>query len=178
VKLKVSVADEALLRSLECKGLISRFCTAPGKDYAVTEENVAECLRQSTDVSGGCLLLRVRVRATWPSLFHFHSQEEHILLVCDKPQKPLFFVFAYDAPEVLQEKIRERRLTPADLVVVQAKFNNPRTSFFTIEPGVVHGEFTVSGTSSDPVFFVVEPSRAGIQRLDLSPYFDWFKSER
>jgi hypothetical protein len=140
------------------------------KQDTIEVEHIYEC-----NDFGGHKLISVGINVNWPKYFHYHPEREDLFLISNEETKPLKLAFAYDKTQRFMEKLESKTLTASDFFIVEMVYNHPELSFFTINPYVVHGEFTTSGSTANPKIFVTEPSNLDTNFIDIDIIKDKFK---
>lgn len=102
--------------------------------------------------------------------FATHPDREEFLLIGDEGTKPLYIVIALMFREELEKKINERNITSNDFICLKVKWNNPEVSFFTMLPGVPHGESITAVEGIPPSFYVTEGRDLPNDVVDLGEF--------
>ena len=169
-------ADPAHLIDLEARGLIVRL--APGNHQIPVGpgEAIGRPVYQAEARHGGHMLLACTINQPGFQRFGWHEVPEEFLLLGPTDAEPLYLAFFLGKNTDLQEKIHRQTLGEADFLCLQLRFNDPECSFFTMNPGVPHGEGVARSSERPPSFYVTEPSGTtlcrpdwGDYRLELSP---------
>jgi hypothetical protein len=72
------------------------------------------------------------------------------------------------------DKVKNKMFGENDLFIVEMIFNHPEFSCFTINPNILHGEFTDRGSDANPMFFVTEPSKMDTNFVKVEEIKDMF----
>ncbi len=99
------------------------------------------------------------------------DNEEFIIIDGDrKKMKPLYLVMGLHKQSELEKKAGNGMLTERDFMLLRMKYNDCRTSIFVMLKGTPHCEVSSPGPGRTPIFFVTEPSRLKVQRVNLHGY--------
>ena len=70
-----------------------------------------------------------------------------------------------------EEKVKTGRLSAADLVMIECRYNDPEVSFFAMRADVPHGEAIVPVAGKPaPSFYVTESRDLPLDVIDLRKY--------
>jgi hypothetical protein len=160
-------ATAGLFKKLEALKLIKVMRPSQKALKSRTRTGVADTFYNSRALNGAHKLVCVGKR-TEKIRFSYHKDNEDFLLIKPKLKyKPLYIIVA-------REKIKQfpkKRLSTKDFIAIEAKYNDPDTSFFTMLKGTLHAEVTAAGKGQHPVFFVAEPSKLKDNKLKLNINF-------
>lgn len=170
IELKVKNASEREMIELEELGVIKRLLP-PEELISISEgEIVAKKVYSTNTKFGGHMLLFVNINKTEPEL-NYHPDNEEVLLVSPNiPEKPLIFLFCKYKHFEIEKKIESGTLKEEDFIALDIPFNNPKTSFFTVNKEFPHCEVTVKGTGISPSFWVTEPENLPMNIVRLDQY--------
>ncbi len=164
-------ATRELISSMQARGLLRAIQPSAGALATPEGQQLVERLESGRDESGPWQLLSVACHRTRLDHLTAHSDAESWLYFSALPAcKPLLYVVATCPLDAFQAKASTGKLSPADLIVLEIRPNDPTTSFFTVPGGIPHDELTYAGPGVGPVFFVPEPSRMTHTKVDLSAY--------
>lgn len=164
---------KALMCDLESKGLITRLST---ENALILEtppnQTVGKTIYDTSHDFGTHKLISVSVNRTeLVSGIGYHPDREDFLLISTPAHsRPLYLVISYIGLQDIQNKIISRTLSSEDFILLEMRYCDPETSFFTMNPFVPHGECTAVGSNSCPVFYVTEPSIMPLISIDFSEY--------
>lgn len=153
----------AIMELLEKKGCIR--CLAPGKIKPIANEGETIGIEvYKSDVKFGAhMLIEVIVNRDNLSQFGYHPDNEEFLLIGKNDSKPLYLIIALCNKDVLEEKIKSRRLLDNDFITLKIKYNDPEVSFFTMLKNIPHGEMIKKNcVGNAATFYVTEPENMGI----------------
>ncbi|MFH1398014.1 MAG: hypothetical protein ABIH27_05660 [Candidatus Omnitrophota bacterium] len=84
--------------------------------------------------------------------------------------KPLYMAIGLHKHNILEEKAKNKELTSNDIMLLRLKYNNTKTSIFTMLRDTPHCELTTKEEGTQPIFFVSEPSNLTMNYLKLPEY--------
>ncbi len=157
-------------RLLERRGLIRTLAPTARVRRSKKGRGAAEAVYGADPRFGGHMLLCVKPDSPLPKLNWHPDNEEFILVDPRSPGRPLYLLFGLLPAEELARKAREGRLGTRDFVLLKMRFNDPRTSVFTMLKGTVHCEIVFPGRGRAPVFFVTEPRDLPMEAAQLPGY--------
>ena len=83
----------------------------------------------------------------------------------------MYLAVALCMREEFNDKVATGRLTAADFVMIECRYNDPETSFFVMRAGVPHGEAIVPAPGKPaPSFYVTESRDLPLDIIDLRKY--------
>ena len=93
--------------------------------------------------------------------FGTHPDNEEFPLIGNPDSQPMYLPVALRMRDEFEDKVRTGRLTDAEFVMIECRYNDPETSFFVMLAGVPHGEAIVpvagkpapASTSPNPATF-------------------------
>lgn len=160
-------ATPALLDELESLGLIMRLAPRRHEIPAARGEALGRPVYPGTDPThGGHLLLACTINQTGFDRFGWHDVPEEFLLIGPSDAAPLYLAIFRGPHQTLATKIGTDTLTAEDFTCLQCAFNDPTTSFFTMKPGVPHGECVARESDRPPSFYVTEPAGTTLAQPD------------
>ena len=160
-----------LMAHLEELGLIIRLRPG-GHDLAAQPgETLGESIYETANHYGPHKLIAVTVNRAEFAAFGTHPGNEEFLLIGNPDSQPMYLAVALCMREELEEKVRTGRLTAADFVMIECRYNDPGTSFFVMRADVPHGEAIVPVAGKPPPSFYVTESRdLPLNVIDLRKY--------
>lgn len=155
-----------LLDELEGEGLLVRL--APGRHAVKADPGkaIGTPVYPPSEGRGGHLLLACTINQVGFGRFGWHDAAEEFWLIGPDRAGPLFLAFFRGFAGTLQAKIDEGEIGAADFVCFRCHFNDPETSFFTVNAGVPHGECVAAPTADPPSFYVTEPASTQLLQPD------------
>ncbi len=159
-----------LMQQLEDEGLIIRM--APGHHRPATPEGttVGESLYECDAQYGPHKLIIVSVNRTVFAEFGTHPDIEDVLLIGDPSAKPMTILFARDERAAIEQKVQRGSLSADDFIALQATYNDPQVSFFSIKADIAHGEAVAPGPGTPATFYVTESRDLPLRRLEIEPF--------
>jgi hypothetical protein len=160
-------ATRELLADLEARGLVIRL--APGRhELAISPgEAVGTPVYPACDAAhGGHLLLACTINQPGFLRFGWHDVPEEFLLIGPTDAEPLYLAIFHGDHKLLESKLLHGTLSAGDFTCMRCNFNDPETSFFTMNAGVPHGECVARASDRPPSFYVTEPSGTSLHRPD------------
>ena len=132
-----------LMAHLEELGLIIRLRPG-GHDLAAQPgETLGESIYESADRYGRHKLIAVTVNRAEFAAFGTHLDNEEFLLIGNPDSQPMYLAVARCLRPEFEDKVKTGRLTAADLVLIECRYNDPEVSFFVMLADVPHGEAIV-----------------------------------
>ena len=143
---------EENMQFLEDRGKIIRltpdkYLKDPGQN-----QTLVDVIYQSAPKYGPHMLIAVTVNRFEFSGFGMHDDNEEFILVGNPDSKLMYLAVALCEKEELDEKIRSKTLSPQDFRVLKVKYNDPAVSFFVMLKDIPHGEATIEGEGTPPLF--------------------------
>ena len=127
-------------------GLIIRLRPG-GHDLAAQPgETLGESIYETADRYGPHKLIAVTVNRAEFAAFGTHPDNEEFLLIGNPDSQPMYLAVALCMRQEFEHKVKTGRLTAADLVMIECRYNDPEASFFVMLAGVPHGEAIVPVT--------------------------------
>jgi len=170
IKLKLVRMTPEIMQNLEEQGLVYRLCPGHDELEAKEGETLVRTIYSSEEAFGPHKLITVTVNRGELALFHTHSDNEELLLIGDPKAKPLYLVVALCSKHELESRIKDGILSDHDFIAIEAKYNDPKASFFTILKNVPHGEAASRKNGKPPSFYVTESRDIDIEITDLGDY--------
>lgn len=84
--------------------------------------------------------------------------------------KPLYMAIGLHKHNILEEKAKNKELTSDDIMLLRLKYNDAKTSIFTMLKDTPHCELTTKEDGIHPIFFVSEPSNLTMNYLQIASY--------
>lgn len=171
--LKPVVPNEEIMQDLENKGMISRLTVENGMISDEQRKILPVRPIYKTDPAYGAhMLLSVVVdRTNAAACFGYHPDKEDLLMIQTLPDsKPLYLIISWLNRDEIKEKIENETLAADDFIALELVYNDPRLSFFTMNPYVLHGEATLAGEGNYPYFYVTEPTELPLEIIDFKGY--------
>jgi hypothetical protein len=169
--LNVRTMSYAILSLLSKRGLIRPL--VPTKKVARCRSSCGTVgtLYVSGKGHGTHKLISVRC-TTGPIRMNSHADNEEFILISPQAAafSPLYMIIGLHKKAVIERKVRQKRLTARDFMVVRLVYNDPRISVFTMLKDTPHFEIAGRSRRQAPIFFVAEPSRLKMHVLDLAGY--------
>jgi hypothetical protein len=160
-----------ILTSLERRGLVRAFRPTKKTLAVKSGKCVVEKIYSTQACFGTHKLICVGKNETKIKLTTHPDSEDLILINPGNYRfKPLYLILGLDKAKNLTRKSRLGLLKTSDFVVLRLKFNDPRTSFFTILKNAPHCEVTTPGKGMAPVFFVTEPCDLIMENICLTDH--------
>lgn len=160
-----------LMAGLEARGLIIRLRPGAHDLAAQPGETRGESIYESAGRYGPHKLIAVTVNRAGFAAFGTHPDNEEFLLLGDPDSQPLYLAVALCMRDEFEEKVKRGRLTAADLVLIECRYNDPEVSFFVMRAGVPHGEAVAPAAGKPaPSFYVTESRDLPLDLLDLRKY--------
>ena len=132
-----------LMAHLEELGLIIRLRPG-GHDLAAQPgETLGESIYETADRYGPHKLIAVTVNRAEFAAFGTHPDNEEFLLIGNPDSQPMYLAVALCMRPEFEDKVKTDRLTAADFVMIECRYNDPETSFFVMLADVPHGEAIV-----------------------------------
>ncbi len=160
IKLKPVKPSAEVFKSLEKKGLIRTIKPTPKALETKTKTGAVDILYTSKSSFGAHRLMCIGKRNKTVQLCHHSDNEDFMFL---NPSQidfdALYLVLAVDKFEVFCKKLSKNALKDKDFVTLEAVYDDPRFSFFTMLKGTVHCEVVKDEGKHHPVFFVAESSK-------------------
>jgi hypothetical protein len=105
-------------------------------------------------------------------ILNSHPDNEEFIIINNTftKFKPLYMAIGLHKHNILEEKAKNKELTSDDIMLLRLKYNNAKTSIFTMLRDTPHCELTTKEEGTHPVFFVSEPSNLTMNYLTLSEY--------
>jgi hypothetical protein len=162
ITVPVQKATEKLFKKLERHGLVRRLLPTRKALSTRTATGTVDKVYKSSPRSGVHGLYCVGKRATSIRL-RYHKDNEEFLLVKPpaKRYKTMYLIVAWDRYTALQKKVRSGKVSAKDFVAIECVYNDPLTSFFSMNKYTVHDEVTCGGAGQHPIFFVTESAGLG-----------------
>lgn len=165
-----------ILGELETMGLIIRLFPGRHEIALAPGEALGRAVYPPAPPGhGGHKLLACTIRQAGFGRFGWHPVAEEFLLIGPQNRAPLYLAVFLGFAGALQNKLLSNSLKPSDFVCLECAFNDPETSFFTMNPFVPHGECVADTSAAPPSFYVTEPSATelicpdwGHHRLEIS----------
>ena len=156
---------------LEELGLIIRLRPG-GHDLAAQPgQTLGESIYETADRYGPHKLIAVTVNRAEFAAFGTHPDNEEFLLIGNPASQPMYLAVALCLRVEFEEKVKTGRLSVADLVLIECRYNDPEVSFFVMRADVPHGEAIVPATGKPaPSFYVTESRDLPLDVLDLRKY--------
>ena len=83
----------------------------------------------------------------------------------------MYLAVALCMREEFEERVNSGRLSAADLVLIECRYNDPEVSFFVMRADVPHGEAIVPVAGKPaPSFYVTESRDLPLDVIDLRKY--------
>ena len=160
-----------LMADLERRGLIIRLRPGAHDLAARPGETLGESIYESAGRYGPHKLIAVTVNRAEFAAFGTHPDNEEFLLLGNPDSQPLYLAVALCLREEFEDKVKSGRLTAADLVMIECRYNDPEVSFFVMRAGVPHGEAVMPAAGKPaPSFYVTESRDLPLDLLDLRKY--------
>ena len=121
-------------------------------------------------VHGGHKLISIRCTTMSEMIvLNSHPDNEEFILLSPDAHKysPLYMVISLCKHGLLEKKIRSGSVSHKDFLAVELVYNDPVLSVFTMLKGTVHFEAAVKSRKEAPVFFVSEPSRLRMDKINM-----------
>lgn len=101
-----------------------------------------------------------------------HPDNEDFIIINNTANKfrPLYMVIGLHKHRLLEEKAKNKKLIKDDFIFLRLRYNDPKTSIFTMLKDTPHCEFILPGDGPTPIFFVAEPGRLKMRVLKLDGY--------
>lgn len=84
--------------------------------------------------------------------------------------RPLYLAIGLHKHRLFQQRMAAGTLRPEDIILLAVPYNDPRVSVFTMLRDTVHAELVPPGDRQAPIFFVSEPSKLRMRKLDMWGY--------
>ena len=158
-----------LMAHLEELGLIIRLRPG-GHDLAAQPgETLGESIYETADRYGPHKLIAVTVNRAEFAAFGTHPDNEEFLLLGNPDSQPLYLAVALCLRPEFEEKVKTGRLTAADFVMIECRYNDPEVSFFVMRADVPHGEAIVPAWRASRPPASTSPSPATSPRRHRPP---------
>lgn len=159
-----------IMKMLEARGLIIRL--APGNHELKPEEGKVgiTTIYKSDEKYGAHMLISATINRTEFSAFGSHPDNEEVYLIGRPEAKPCYFLFSFSNRSELEMKVKNHKLTDGDFIALEARYNDPEVSFFTVLKEYPHGEATIAGDGIPPSFYVTEQSNLPLEIFDFDSY--------
>lgn len=161
---------DSLMQELEDEGLIIRLCPGSHDGPVNQGETIGVDLYEPVEGYGPHKLIVVLVNREGFPGFATHPAHEEFWLVGQENRDPMYIVIGTCRQEVMEEKVRAGTLSGDDFVLMRARYNDPKVSFFVMNPGVPHGEGIVPEGKGPATFYVTESRDLPLDILDLGDY--------
>ena len=161
-----------LMAHLEELGLIIGLRPG-GHDLAAQPgEILGESIYETADRYGPHKVIAVTVNRAELAAFGTHPDNEEFLLIGNPDSQPMYLARgAVPAGRVRGESEKTGRLSGADVVVIECRYNDPEVSFFVMLADVPHGEAIVPVADKPaPSFYVTESRDLPLDVIDLRKY--------
>ena len=171
LKLKPINITPKIAASLEHRGLIRLFkptakALRTGQGKCVVDKIYSTARRFGTHK-----LICVGKNETRITLTTHPDNEDFIVINPSNHKfKPLYLIIGLDETRNLERKAKAGKLDTRDFIALRLKYNDPKTSVFTMLKDTIHCEVTIAGKGTAPVFFVTEPSDFSMKRICLTDY--------
>ncbi|MCM8784502.1 MAG: hypothetical protein NC818_07075 [Candidatus Omnitrophica bacterium] len=171
IKLIPREGDAEVFSLLEKRGLIRLLRPPKMKNRRQKTGCFIDKIYTTSPRFGTHKLICVTLNTQEVKLNSHPDNEEFILINPDHYVfKPLYLILALHKNKILEKKIKDKKLSSKDFIVLRLKYNCPQTSIFTLLKDTVHCEVTLDGEGRPPIFFVAEPSRLTACYLNLDGY--------
>ena len=149
-----------LMAHLEELGLIIRLRPGGHGLAAQPGETLGESIYESADRYGPHKLIAVTVNRAEFAAFGTHLDNEEFLLIGNPDSQPMYLAMALRVRAEFEEKVKTGRLSAADLVLIECRYNVPEVSFFVMLADVPHGEAIVlaAGKPTPPASMSPNPA--------------------
>jgi hypothetical protein len=169
IVLKPVEMTPSIMSDLERRNLIMRLGPRRHELPAKFGETLDKSVYESKGYGPHKLVTVTVNRVTLPE-FGTHPDNEDFLLIGDPSCKPLYVVIALHRLDQLNQKIKQRTLSPDDFVCLHVKYNDAEVSFFTMLANVPHGEAVTKKEGRPPSFYVTEGRDLPSPNMDLGDY--------
>ena len=160
-----------LMAHLEERGLIIRLRPGAHDLAAQPGETLGELIYESAASHGPHKLIAVTVNRAEFAAFGSHPDNEEFLLLGNPDGQPMYLAMALCLREEFEQKVKTGRLSAADLVMIECRYNDPEVSFFVMRAGVPHGEAIVPAAGKPaPSFYVTESRDLPVDLIALRKY--------
>jgi len=167
IKLNPVKSSEKVFEALEKKGLIKRLNPTSKALETRTKTGAVDILYTSKSSSGPHRLMCIGKRNKIVQLCHHFDNEDFMFLNPSKIKfDQLYVVFAKDKIDVFCKKLSKNILKDKDFITLEAVYNDPCFSFFTMLKGTVHCEIVKDNGRQHPVFFVGESSKLKNNKIE------------
>jgi hypothetical protein len=157
------------MEELEQKKRLIRLRAPQSKAEAVKSGTIVDAPVYVSDSQyGPHMLLCVGVNQQIPELSIHPDAEEFLLINDGRPTKPLLLLISMLSAAELEAKAALGMLFEEDLIAMELVFNDPAVSFFTMLPGVPHGEAVMDEEGETPYFFVTQGRDLPAKEMNLS----------
>lgn len=163
-------ATEAIMSLLEERGVIRRLLPDRDRLDVVAGQSKWVELYASDPSYGPHKLIAVTINSVQPEKLVYHSDREEFMLIGPEDGAPLILTTALIDAEALDGKISEGSLSAADFISVRCRMNDPRLSFFTMNPGFAHVETCAYTSQRPPSFYVAESRHLDENAIDFKPF--------
>lgn len=161
---------ESLMQELEDEGLITRLYPG-GHDGPVDQgDTIGVDVYEPVDGYGPHKLIVVLVNREGFPGFATHPAHEEFWLVGSESRDPMYIVIGTCDRAAMEEKVKNGTLSQEDFVLLKARYNDPKVSFFVMNPGIPHGEGIVRQGKGPASFYVTESRDLPLDLLDLGAY--------
>lgn len=169
LKLHPKIGTPELLDELEVKGVIRRIY--PNRDILDVKmgESKHVSIYESQSKYGPHKLIAVTINQMQPTTLTYHSDDEDFMLL-GASKTPMVLIVSLDYHDVLEEKIRLKKLSEDDFISIVVPFNDPYMSFFTMRAGYAHVETCLYESMDPPSFYVGECRDLDENRIDFKDY--------
>ena len=160
LKLRPVNITHEVLSELEKKNLVRTLTPTPKVLKVKPGHCVVDKIYSSYHRFGTHKLICVGKNETRIRLTSHPDNEEFIFInTMRRSFKPLYLIIALHKDRALESKAKNNNLTSKDFLALRLRYNDPKTSVFTIFKNTPHCEVTIAGNHHmHPIFFVAEPN--------------------
>lgn len=172
IKLKPIGCSWKIFRRLEKKGLIRTLTPTARILKHLRRNGLVDTVYSSPVEYGTHKLICVRSDDSVNIRLNFHPHNEEFLIINNTvfKLKPLYLIVGLHNYKQIEKKAHKGTLRTKDFLMLRLRYNDHRTSIFTMLKGTPHCEISAPGKGKPSVFFVSEPRDLPMRYLDLSGY--------
>jgi hypothetical protein len=172
IRLKPVDATAKMFRRLEKRGLIRTLRPTARVLRRTGKNGLVDTIYSSPVEHGTHKLICVRSDNAGRIALNSHPHHEEFLLINNtgRKLKPVMMVIGLRKHNEIEKKARAGSLSAADFLFMRLKYNDHRTSVFTMLKDTPHCEMSEPGAGRPSIFFVSEPTNLPMHHVDMAGY--------
>ncbi len=173
INLKPINITPSILSFLEKKNLVKTFNPSKRIICSKRKKGLVETVYSTDKRFGTHKLICVKLRNSSRMRLNSHPDNEEFIIINNTKYKfkPLYLAIGLCKHTEFEEKIKNKKLTEKDILILRLKYNDIKTCIFTMLKNTPHCELTEEGrTGMQPIFFVTEPTDLKMTKIKTNGY--------